>query len=97
MNFSDCMKNFWDGLLRPSVKPLLFALWTGGAFWVCSPRFVDAEVTPQWLWAVAGGAVWLLLAGHRPAAGTGGGQRHRNMRSSSSSRRMTKTGRPSGV
>lgn len=97
MNFSDYMKNFWDGLLRPSVKPLLFALWTGGAFWVCSPHFVDEEVTPQWLWAVAGGAVWLLLAAAGLLRGREGGQRHRNMRSSSSSRRMTKTGRPSGV
>ena len=56
------MRNRFLTLLKSKSYTLLFALWAGGAFWICSPRFVDAEVTPQWLWAVAGGAVWLLLA-----------------------------------
>lgn len=42
-------------------KSLLFGLWAGGVFWVCSPLFVDEEVTPQWLWLVSGGSVWALL------------------------------------
>ena len=56
------MRNRFLTLLKSKSYTLLFALWTGGTYWVCSPRFVDAEVTPQWLWAVVGGAVWLLLA-----------------------------------
>ena len=56
------MRNRFLTLLKSKRYTFLFALWAGGAFWICSPRFVDAEVTPQWLWAVAGGAVWLLLA-----------------------------------
>ena len=39
---------------------LYFAVWFGGTFWWVSSRFVDAEITPKWFFALFGAAVFCI-------------------------------------